>query len=524
MVRRDWCVLSRELGVSVLDIILSGKERDEIVESIHALLTTASADMRENKIPIEKFTITKGLNKNPHDYPDVKGQPHLQVALSMMKSGKNVNVGDHIPYVICKEPVSTVNLDGSSSSSAEALDGTGIATKPSSAAASITGPAARAYHPDEVKKGIAAGVLHIDIEWYLTQQILPPVSRLCEPIAGTSQQRLALCLGLDASRFSGRTSGGRGDDVDSSFVPRYLSLASSGAAERFVGVDRLIVGCPECRQVSVFPGVFSRVKTSSSTPVTLYSGLTCQGKGCSGTSVLLPCTLPSGYSSSKDAAFAVAAIPQVRAGSSPIATATALFYAAVGNKIRSAVLLYGQGLSFCDESLCPFFNNGTKSLTSKKEGFGCPRVGCRGVMSPDFGHSKLHTQLEYFNYLFDENAERSRLESQAEQASKSSQVNLDVPTHIPKLPGDHAALLASVRDLVKSYLTASAYHFVSPALFAYVAGANKSYGMSSGGPNEGKKGLSKKSAAIGGPGPAAPLSSAADVAPPAPMAKRQRLE
>ena len=41
----------------------------------------------------------------------------------------------------------------------------------------------RAYHPDEVLK--AKGELTIDFEWYLAQQILPPVSRLCEPIEGT---------------------------------------------------------------------------------------------------------------------------------------------------------------------------------------------------------------------------------------------------------------------------------------------------------------------------------------------------
>ncbi len=32
-------------------------------------------------------------------------------------------------------------------------------------------------------------------------QILPPISRLCEPIQETSQARIAECLGLDPSRF-----------------------------------------------------------------------------------------------------------------------------------------------------------------------------------------------------------------------------------------------------------------------------------------------------------------------------------
>lgn len=37
----------------------------------------------------------------------------------------------------------------------------------------------------------------MDVEWYLTQQILPPIARLCEPIEGTSLAILAERLGLD---------------------------------------------------------------------------------------------------------------------------------------------------------------------------------------------------------------------------------------------------------------------------------------------------------------------------------------
>lgn len=35
----------------------------------------------------------------------------------------------------------------------------------------------------------------VDYEYYLSQQILPPVERLCEPIEGTDRARLAECLG-----------------------------------------------------------------------------------------------------------------------------------------------------------------------------------------------------------------------------------------------------------------------------------------------------------------------------------------
>ena len=150
MVRRDWCVLSKKLGETVLDIILASKRsKDEVVDGastdahapntrpwtppsrlpppappaprtfiptdLHSTLADVAKRAREGMIPIESFVITKGLNKSPHDYPDVKGQPHLQVALTMLKQGKTVNVGDHIPYVICTQAAGSVDLGVSAS-------------------------------------------------------------------------------------------------------------------------------------------------------------------------------------------------------------------------------------------------------------------------------------------------------------------------------------------------------------------------------------------------------------------------
>lgn len=43
------------------------------------------------------------------------------------------------------------------------------------------------------------GALQVDIEWYLAQQILPPITRLCNVIDGTDSGQIASCLGLDPS-------------------------------------------------------------------------------------------------------------------------------------------------------------------------------------------------------------------------------------------------------------------------------------------------------------------------------------
>lgn len=76
-----------------------------------------------------------GLSAQPRDAPHPPApRPPLpsQVALAMQKAGKSVNVGHHIPYVMCKIP--------------------GAAS-----------PAERARHPDEVAR--SDGKLEVDVEW-----------------------------------------------------------------------------------------------------------------------------------------------------------------------------------------------------------------------------------------------------------------------------------------------------------------------------------------------------------------------
>jgi DNA polymerase alpha subunit A len=65
------------------------------------------------------------LSKNPEDYPDVKSQPHVQVALRMKSKGGAARGGDVIPYIFCLS-------EGEESAK--------------------TGQAERAKHPDEVRK------------------------------------------------------------------------------------------------------------------------------------------------------------------------------------------------------------------------------------------------------------------------------------------------------------------------------------------------------------------------------------
>ena len=199
LVRRDWCTLSREAGSAVLDFILSGKPREELVSAILEYLGGIAQQIEKNELGIEQYIITKALTKAPHDYPDGKTQPHVQVAKVMIEQGMTVAPGDVIEYVVC--------IDQSKSSVAE-----------------------RSYHPKTVLK--AEGMLQIDTAWcasthgrsvpqlplaaaepkplppppsllrrYLGQQLHPPIWRLCEPIDGLDSAQVAEALGLDGSKF-----------------------------------------------------------------------------------------------------------------------------------------------------------------------------------------------------------------------------------------------------------------------------------------------------------------------------------
>lgn len=79
LVRREWCVLSKDTGKFVLDRVLSGESRETVVASIHENLEALAKRMRAGEVPTPQYVITKGLNKAPHEYPDAKSQPHVQV-------------------------------------------------------------------------------------------------------------------------------------------------------------------------------------------------------------------------------------------------------------------------------------------------------------------------------------------------------------------------------------------------------------------------------------------------------------
>ncbi|KAJ3196293.1 hypothetical protein HK101_009401 [Irineochytrium annulatum] len=164
IVRRDWCSLSHEVSEYILKQIFSDVSSEDLTANIHEYLAKVGEEVRDGKAAIDKFVINKGLTKKPEDYTDIRNQPHVQVALALKEKGHHVRVGDTVPYVICV-------------GESNALAG-------------------RAHHPDELRTQDTK--LVIDFNYYLANQVLPPIARLLAPIESTNQGRLAECLGLYA--------------------------------------------------------------------------------------------------------------------------------------------------------------------------------------------------------------------------------------------------------------------------------------------------------------------------------------
>ncbi|KAI8907620.1 DNA polymerase family B-domain-containing protein [Powellomyces hirtus] len=327
LVRRDWCGLSQDVCGHILNQIFSGAPKEDVLDMIHAHLTTVGQEVRAGLVPIEKFVVNKGLTKNPEDYADKKSQPHVQVALQMKTRGIVAKAGDTIPYVIC----------------CAAADATG---------GSI---AERARHPDDVGKPDSG--LKVDFEWYLSNQVHPPVARLCGPIEGTDLARLADCLGLDPAKFHATPAGN--DAAETGADALYTLDSQLTDAERFKDVDPWHPRCYQCGESHPFEGVVRLTKDTTAEPVSSLSCPTCLQ------------TLP-----------------------------TPSLVAQLSTAIRQHIKRYANTYLVCDDPSCPAGGVGkTRHMGVYAEK--CLVPNCMGTVRLEYDDRKLYTQLMYYERLFE---------------------------------------------------------------------------------------------------------------------------
>eukprot|EP00658_Telonema_sp_P-2_P055925 TRINITY_DN4443_c0_g2_i1.p1 TRINITY_DN4443_c0_g2~~TRINITY_DN4443_c0_g2_i1.p1 ORF type:complete len:574 (+),score=130.93 TRINITY_DN4443_c0_g2_i1:438-2159(+) len=378
LVRRDWCGLSQDVGNYVLDQILSGDDADSVVERIHDhLRLTAEQVKKGDVIGLERFVIHKSLTKPPEAYPDAKGQPHVHVAKQLKARGDPITVGMHIQYVICKGDANQ-NF------------------------------AQRAHHPDQIIR--AEGLLEVDHEWYLSNQIHPPICRLLSPIDGTDSAKIADCLGLDSAKFQKIAS----MDDDDEELAKGVALAD---AERFRDCAPFELTCPSC--------------SSSYQPATIPDML--ERLNCPSCNKTMP---------------------------------TALIQNGLTIAVRQAIAMYQDGWMVCEEPTCTqrtrqvcfsnYVHGGASLKTTTEIGRQCLALGCRGRAKREFSDRQLYLQLMYFQSLFDVRRADTAAARQAGNRNDGSEKL--VSQAMRKGSFGH---FETITEHVVSYLKQSAFNMIS---------------------------------------------------------------
>ncbi|CCJ31341.1 unnamed protein product [Pneumocystis jirovecii] len=300
----------------VLDQILSGKQTEFVVEKIHDYLRDFANKMHIGDFQPAKFIIYNKLGKNPEEYPNGKSMPHVQVALKKKAKGDSVKVNDVIGYIITGNENDNRHV------------------------------AERACLPQEV---IKSSNMKIDYNYYLANQILPPIERLCGPIEGTDRTRLAECLGLDIKKY-------QINEINNSEYKISTYESNLTDEERFKGVASFIITCNSCHEKIDFKGLAKSKEFVNS------EGIFCKcGKKI------------------------------------PIYTVSAQ----LESQIRNHNSIYYNAWLLCNDPSCA---NRTRQIGVY--GKRCSIKNCQGQMYFEYSDKMLYTQLLYYDTLFNVNKAR----------------------------------------------------------------------------------------------------------------------
>lgn len=153
-VRRDWSNIAKKTQKEVLETLL--KEGD--IESAKNIIRNTIADLRNGKIDKKDLIIYTQLTKDISEYKTTA--PHVEVAKKILKNGGRLKVGDVIGYII---------VSGNKSISE------------------------RATLPEYAKD--------YDINYYIDNQILPPVLRIMESLGISKDELKNLNKQITLDRF-----------------------------------------------------------------------------------------------------------------------------------------------------------------------------------------------------------------------------------------------------------------------------------------------------------------------------------
>jgi DNA polymerase, archaea type len=133
VIRGDWAEVAKKVQEQVLEIILKEPSPKKATDYVRSVI----ADLKKRKVPLHDLIIWKTLTKPPEDYA-IKA-PHVEAARMLRDKGWRLTGGDKVGYVI--------------------LEGKG-----------------RLYN--RVKPYVFAKIDEVDVDYYITNQVLPAATRI----------------------------------------------------------------------------------------------------------------------------------------------------------------------------------------------------------------------------------------------------------------------------------------------------------------------------------------------------------
>ena len=87
-----------------------------------------------------------------------------------------------------------------------------------------------------------------DVDWYIMQQLMPPITRLIQHIDGIEIDFVAQCLGVDPKKYKYHSPSisGEADEGPSAAIPQAILKSETQKSLADRSIARLTVHCPFC--------------------------------------------------------------------------------------------------------------------------------------------------------------------------------------------------------------------------------------------------------------------------------------
>ena len=252
----------------------------------------------------------------------------------------------------------------------------------------------------------SADKLKLDKNYYLTQQIHPVITRLCEPIEGIDSYHVAQSLGLDPTGFKHKSNSNSGGVT---IAPVQLSKQQKklesymNELEKYTNCVPFKFICPECKTENSWQSAFvkavkSEVKMECDEvdEYKMDSIIIKKSTNQPTSSGLVRCVLES-CSNSTCQFKPFTKLPYLKN--------------VLTMQLNKFIKQYYQGWLICEDQLC---GCRTKRISCKFSNGKPLCIDCeRNTASLDYSHDDLYFQMKFFKFIFDVDAYKNYYKDEA---------------------------------------------------------------------------------------------------------------